>query len=149
MNFSTSSVVLLGALFYMSQHAGRAADDAAGAAARRGERIFIGVETAKGRIEGHAELLPASASRCVNCHAASSAISAAGQFAPALDRSWLLDLHPRRGAPAFAYEAGAFCDVIRTGIDPQHMVMKSSMPRFALSDAQCAALWLYLTGKTQ
>ena len=149
MNFSANSILLLGALFCMLQHACRAANEESGAAALRGERIFIGIETAKGRIEGHAELLPVSASRCVNCHAASSRISAAGQFAPALDRSWLLDLHPRRGAPASVYEAGTFCDAIRTGIDPQHIVMKFSMPRFALNDAQCAALWFYLTGKTQ
>jgi hypothetical protein len=35
--------------------------------------------------------------------------------------------------------------VLRTGIDPVHILIPTAMPRYAASDLECAALWGYLS----
>lgn len=103
--------------------------------------IYQGKEGIKAKIAGHGEWLPPSASRCINCHAGQRASGAA----PVLNKAWLTGKHPRRGGPAFAYDLPSFCRTLRVGIDPEYVMLNRTMPRFDISDQQCAALWVYLT----
>ncbi|MGU7843759.1 hypothetical protein ACV22V_30350 [Burkholderia sp. AW33-5] len=112
------------------------------ASVARGARLFGGGDAMRGRLEGHAELLPSTASRCINCHAQSTQ---AGVFAPRLDASTLLAPQRRRGGPPSAYSRDTFCATLRTGIDPAYVTLRSEMPRFDASDEECADLWNYLT----
>jgi len=57
----------------------------------------------------------------------------------------LREVLPRRGGPPVAYEQASFCRTLRTGVDPSHIVLPRTMPRFEADDTQCAALWDYLT----
>jgi hypothetical protein len=51
---------------------------------------------------------------------------------------------PRRGGPPSAFDRDTFCRLLRTGVDPAWVVVDVSMPRYALSDEQCHALWTHL-----
>ena len=109
--------------------------------AERGQRIYEGREGIKAKIAGHGEwLLPAS-SKCINCHSGQRPSASA----PPLTRSWLTEVRPRRGGPAFAYDLSSFCKTLRVGIDPEYVMLNRTMPRFDISNHQCAALWAYLT----
>ena len=105
----------------------------------RGARIFSGTEPLTGRLEGHAETMPASATACANCHAG------AQPAGPALSAGTLLRPVARRGGPATVYTLDSFCLALRTGIDPAFVVIRRAMPRFELDDEQCASLWEFLT----
>jgi hypothetical protein len=109
----------------------------------RGGRIYGGAVALAAHLRGHEEALPGGASRCVNCHA--GADTSAARFAPALTSSFLRTPRARRGGPASAYDLASFCRVLRSGIDPMQIVLPQAMPRFELSDADCAALWAFLT----
>jgi len=119
-----------------------AAQSPAESSARRGERLFVGQEPLKGAIVGHDDALPAFASKCVNCHdpAASEKASYGSKLTPAA----LLEAAARRGGPPSRYEARSFCRLLRTGIDPAHVLILRAMPRYEIDDAQCLALWNYL-----
>lgn len=115
----------------------------------RGEALFQGPAPLVGTIVGHDAPLPAEASRCVNCHAAGSAPGgddAGESFGPSLHRSALMVASPRRGGPATRYDAAGFCRLLRTGVDPGDIIIARAMPRYALADADCAALWSHLVG---
>jgi hypothetical protein len=109
----------------------------------RGERLFIGQEPLKGAIVGHDHALPAFASKCVNCHdlAASEKANYGSKLIPAA----LLEAAARRGGPPSRYEPGSFCRLLRTGIDPAHILILRAMPRYEIDHAQCLAIWNYLT----
>lgn len=116
-----------------------------------GRQLYRGDAPLSGTITGHAQPLPTMATRCINCHsrdsvARSPAVSASGAqpFAPLLTRERLLDPIPRRGGPPSRYELATFCRLLRTGIDPAYMLIPRQMPRYAIDDAQCQALWTYL-----
>lgn len=133
--------------------------------AERGRRLFSGELPLVGKVAGHTTALPQQAIRCVNCHAAgtalplaastastasvravTSAASASTQsFGPALTPKLLLQDTRRRGGPASRYDEAALCKLLATGIDPAYIIIPSSMPRYELSDADCMALWAYLT----
>jgi hypothetical protein len=115
--------------------------DGAGRAAARGALIYRGDAALPAHLRGHEEGLPAAVAKCVNCHA--NGRSQAG-FAPPLTPASLRMPQPRRGGPESAYDAAAFCRVLRTGIDPMQIVLARSMPRFEVSDADCLALWAFL-----
>lgn len=120
-----------------------------------GQRLFAGTEPMRGRIAGHADALPALASRCVNCHApgrstvAAPAASAAAptntSFAPLLTPAYLTVPVARRGGPPSRYDEATFCRALRTGIDPAYVIVSRSMPRYDVNDADCRALWRHLT----
>ncbi len=125
-----------------------------------GSALFHGDVALVGRLVGHTEPLPAIATRCSNCHedrstapaARSSDASAtpasgraAGSFAVVFDREWLTAARPRRGGPPSAYDAARLCTVMRSGVDPAHVMVASVMPRYEASVAQCEQLWSYLT----
>ncbi|KGU98987.1 hypothetical protein [Burkholderia pseudomallei] len=113
------------------------------ARAARGARLFDGSDPMHGRLAGHAQVLPSTASRCANCHQP-PAPRAAPALAPPLDASSLLAPQKRRGGPPSAYTADSFCATLRSGIDPAHVTLKAAMPRYDATDAQCADLWAFL-----
>jgi hypothetical protein len=125
-----------------------------------GAALFHGDAALVGRLVGHTEPLPAIATRCGNCHedrstvpagrpgaasAAATSASASGSYAMALNREWLTAARPRRGGPPSVYDAASLCTVLRTGVDPAHVMVASVMPRYEASVAQCEQLWSYLT----
>jgi len=100
-----------------------------------------------GRLAGHTLDLPAAATRCVNCHAgvASTAALDSAVFATPLHVGTLRLAMSRRGGPPSTYDASSLCRVLRDGIDPAFVIVDQAMPRYQASDAQCAALWAWLT----
>jgi hypothetical protein len=129
----------------------------------RGRGIFDGAVAVPARVLGQDFALPVQASRCVNCHATTATGSAAppaigGEAAarsargldpastlgPALTPAHLREPRPRRGGPPSRYDAASLCRLLRTGIDPAHVLITPAMPRFDVSDADCLALWRFL-----
>lgn len=100
-----------------------------------------------GRLAGHTFDLPAAATRCVNCHAgvARTASLDSAAFATPLHAGTLQLAISRRGGPPSTYDASSLCRVLREGVDPAFVVVDQAMPRYQASDAQCAALWAWLT----
>lgn len=127
---------LAAALACAGVHAAQAGD------ARRGERIFTGAEAL---VQQGPIVLPAPMAACTQCHARSGATTLEVKRAPPLTAGWLLQARPRRGGPPSAFDRQSFCAALRSGIDPQYIVMRKSMPRFQLSTAQCTALWTFLS----
>jgi len=117
-----------------------------------GAALFDGRRPLIARIQGHDDRLPPAAARCSNCHAPSAVRQAAAgagvataNFGPVLDRASLTQPLPRRGGPPSRYDAAALCRVLRTGADPALITLPRTMPRYELSDADCAALWAHLS----
>lgn len=111
-----------------------------------GEKIFLGQVPLNGKLAGHQDNLPGQVAKCVNCHAPTqNRRPGQYEYAPLLTPSWLLQPHVRRGGPAFAYDQRSFCQTIRTGMDPEYVILNRAMPRFELSAQQCQALWAFLT----
>ena len=52
-----------------------------------------------------------------------------------------------RGGPPSGYDRGTLCRLLREGIDPAHVMVTRTMPRFDLDDAACAALWTHLSNQ--
>lgn len=113
----------------------------------RGQRIFSGTEAITGKINGHQEPLPSQVAKCVTCHTPSARPQDSDQLAPMLNASWLQQARPRRGGPAFAYTRDSLCQTMRTGMDPEYVILNRTMPRFDISEEQCSALWTFLTEK--
>lgn len=132
------------ALVVAAHAAGTVAGDPA-SVAHLGALIFNGDVAVPAHLRGDPQPLPAAASRCVNCHAQDPGRSG---FAPPLSRVSLTVAQPRRGGPASAYDASAFCRVLRTGIDPMQIVLARGMPQFDASDRDCSALWTFLTQRS-
>ncbi|MDB5896349.1 MAG: hypothetical protein JWQ88_3880 [Rhodoferax sp.] len=129
-----------------------------GAAAVRGEALFQGAIVFPGRLAGHEQALPTTATRCVNCHGRADDVAAIARAAsntgwsaslvrtaPALGQATLAMARSRRGGPPSAYDAAALCRLLRDGIDPAQIVIAGAMPRYAATDAQCADLWAKLS----
>ncbi len=134
---------------------------AAAAAQARGLALFVGDVDLDGRVVGHDLALPALASRCSNCHGggavaaaagaaegaaptSASALNAARSVAAELNRASLGQARSRRGGPPSAYDANRLCLLLRSGRDAADVIVSTTMPRYAPSDAQCADLWAYL-----
>jgi hypothetical protein len=125
-----------------------------GRPAADGAALFDGRRPLVARIQGHEDRLPPAAARCANCHAPSAIRQAAAgagvataNFGPVLDRATLTQPLPRRGGPPSRYDAAALCRVLRTGADPALVTLPRTMPRYELADADCTALWAYLSGR--
>jgi len=116
----------------------------------RGQRLFLGQESLIGRISGQDFDLPVEASRCVNCHISDQASQASEikkktqVFGPRLNQGTLLNKKSLRGGPAFSYTPKSFCRLLKTGIDPNHIMSKRSMPRYKISNKDCKAIWQYV-----
>ncbi len=110
-----------------------------------GERLYRGTASLTGNIAGHTTAMPASVLACTNCHVGGSGNAGSdSQAAPDLRGGWLSTVRSRRNGPAARYTQITFCRTLRTGIDPVYIILPVQMPRFAISDADCAALWTYL-----
>lgn len=121
---------------------------AAAALVERGRALYAGEVPLPGRILGHDLDLPVVASRCINCHGGDRDAAGKGDtYAPRLDRATLAEPRTRRGGPASRYDARALCTLLSTGVDPAHVVIPRTMPRYRPSDDDCAALWAYLSAQ--
>lgn len=114
---------------------------------QRGVALFNGKEALSGRIRGHDETLPPEVVRCVNCHGENASTRLSRVVAPHLDSSLLLEFHQRRGGPPSRYDQPAFCKLLRSGVDPAHVLIAREMPTYDVNEAQCASLWMFLVGK--
>lgn len=110
-----------------------------------GQRIFSGEVALPAHISGQDVALPASASRCSNCHGA----QATQRIAPLLTPTSLTTATSRRGGPPSSYTPASLCRLLRTGVDPAFIIVPRAMPRYEASDADCAALWAYVTDGQQ
>lgn len=121
-------------------------EGAPSAEGRLGRELFTGRRALIGRIVGHEDPLPADAVRCGNCHQteAAGAGPAAQEVGPRLGPGWLTGAIPRRGGPRSAYGLPSFCRLLRDGVDPAHVVIPQTMPRYTLTPAECEALWTFL-----
>lgn len=117
-------------------------------AADRGAQLYDGRLPLTATVRGHTQVLPAQASRCINCHEPSRQ---PGQndaaFAPRLDRASLTSVQQRRGGPTSAYDEGSLCRLLRESLDPTLILVNKSMPRYTLTNEDCAALWQFLANR--
>jgi hypothetical protein len=121
--------------------------------AEHGRRLYWGELPLNGRVAGHSAVLPTQASRCANCHArgtepgppARAGLAGSQPIGGSLSAQHLTQPVKRRGGPASVFDAQSLCRLVRTGVDPAHIVVASEMPRYDLSDADCQALWSYLS----
>jgi hypothetical protein len=142
------------------------------AAQARGRALFEGQTDLRGRLAGHELPLPVLATRCANCHETSltagralpsglgtvstptppapqaaprgSWTSALAQAPPSLRAQDLSAQRSRRGGPPSSYDAQRLCLLLRSGRDAADVLVSTTMPRYDLSDAQCADLWAFL-----
>jgi hypothetical protein len=117
---------------------------------QRGAALFEGKSKLRARILGSEELLPDDTVTCSNCHPiepvlGTSRDGVSPDFAPRLGPSSLKQERRRRGGPPTRYDQAALCRVLRDGVDPAHIVIPDSMPRYDINQADCEALWTYLT----
>lgn len=113
---------------------------------RWGRELFEGPFDLRGRIRTHPTDLPPEVVRCGNCHAVAIGPEVPRSLAPRLTHDLLIKRRSRRGGPASNYDRNSFCALLRDGFDPAHVLISVEMPRYTLADAECAALWRYLTG---
>jgi hypothetical protein len=110
-----------------------------------GRALFAGTVDLHGRIYTHRVDLPPMAARCANCHAAADGPDVPSSLAPRLNHDLLLRPRSRRGGPASAYDRADFCTMLRRGVDPAQVLISVEMPRYAIDDAGCHALWRFIT----
>lgn len=118
--------------------------------AERGRQLFTGEALLTARMASHQETLPHEAVRCSNCHRDPSTpvdarSPATPDFGPAIDVATLTQPIARRGGPPSTYDRKVFCKLLREGVDPAHVMIPQTMPRYALNDSDCEALWIFLT----
>ena len=116
----------------------------------QGARLFDGREPLEATMAGHATPLPLQAARCSQCHAGPAGPAKGNGSGPALpgplmNGAYLRSALPRRGGPPVVYDRSAFCQTLRSGVDPAHVVLPRTMPRFDIDEVRCVALWTYLT----
>ncbi|MFC3695173.1 hypothetical protein [Chenggangzhangella methanolivorans] len=108
----------------------------------RGYMLFHGHAALEAKIFSGVAL-PVSASACVNCH--EGAASGGPRAIARLDRTtFSAPRTPRGGAPV-SYDEASFCRLMREGVDPASVMVSRLMPRFDVSDADCAALFAYVS----
>lgn len=106
----------------------------------RGYQLFHGHGALQAKILGGVAL-PAAASSCVNCH--DGAASGGPRTIARLDRASLSTPRTPRGGLPVVYDEASFCRLLREGIDPASVLVSRLMPRFDISDADCAAIFAY------
>ena len=120
-----------------------------------GRQLFAGERPLAATMAGHTAPLPQDAVRCTNCHrretgaaarpTADSALDETQDFGPGLGAGSLTRAVARRGGPPSVYDGAAFCRVLREGIDPAHVVIAQTMPRYTMTPAECESVWIFLT----
>jgi hypothetical protein len=108
-------------------------------AAANGRELFDGRRHLNAHTPGHAQALPAAATRCINCH------EGAGAMGPQLSAASLTQPEARRGGPPSRYDESAFCRALREGTDAAWVQLHRAMPRYAIAEPECQALWAYLS----
>jgi hypothetical protein len=110
-----------------------------------GARLYNGAAPLTGMIYGQNATMPASVLVCANCHVGRPGQAGGdARAAPDLRGGWLRKILSRRNGPAGRYTQAGFCRALRSGIDPRYVMLPVQMPRFTISDNDCAALWAYL-----
>ena len=121
-----------------------------------GKALFTGGVALSARMPGHDVDLPPETVRCANCHGrqpppVASAAAGSGKpqdvYGSALSAEALLQSRPRRGGPPSRYDLAAFCRVLSHGIDPAHVMVTQTMPRYRVSPEQCDSLWSFVTAE--
>ncbi len=116
-----------------------------------GRQLFVGDRPLAAHLSGDDTPLPIEASRCVNCHVFGPALDAASArtqtFGPSLTGAFLRGYLRRRGGPPSTYDVEAFCRLMGTGVDPAHILVQRTMPRYDFSAADCRSLWDYLVAR--
>jgi hypothetical protein len=119
-----------------------------------GRALFLGERPPAARMVGHTIDLAASVVHCANCHRHEPRGDRSGDrqggstsqdFGPALTHDRLTRPLRRRGGPPSVYDRPRLCRVLREGIDPSSVMISQAMPRYNVTDAECEALWAYLT----
>jgi hypothetical protein len=117
--------------------------------AKSGNDFFYGHKPLTARLHGETETLAPSATVCANCHIPSESPIAdlSGQaIGGDIRNKALLKRRSRRGGPEASYDANSFCRALRTGIDPVMISLPQKMPRYAVDDETCLAIWKYIGG---
>jgi hypothetical protein len=109
----------------------------------QGQSLFTGRQPLVAKIRGHQHGMPPEVVVCANCHTRRSS-DAGPPAAPIIDRNSLREQRQRRGGPPSAYDVSSFCTLLRTGVDPAHVLVDRVMPVYDSSDAVCSSLWEYL-----
>lgn len=109
----------------------------------QGQAMFRGEASLPARLVGHEIDLPAVATRCGNCHEAATP----QPFATPLGREQLMRPRVRRGGPPSSYDAARLCQLLRDGVDPAHVMISTTMPRYEISPLQCSDLWAFLVSR--
>jgi hypothetical protein len=112
----------------------------------RGRDLFEGRIEMHGRILTHVTDLPPAVVRCGNCHAVAAGPEVRLSLAPRLTHDLLLAPRARRGGPPSIYDRKRFCTLLREGRDPALVIISEEMPRYRMDDANCWALWKFITG---
>lgn len=120
-----------------------------------GQALFRGEQALRGSLAGQSMALPVMATRCSNCHETrqplplsdqvASGASAARTYASPLSAMWLQQARLRHGGPESVYDVRSLCQLLRTGVDPAMIMISTVMPRYQATQAECEALWAYLT----
>jgi hypothetical protein len=121
-----------------------------------GGALFFGVRPLAAHVAGQDWELPRDASACSNCHergplpapGAASATGPSVSFGPPLRRENLTRAIGRRGGPPSAYDGAKLCRAMRDGIDPALVIIPRTMPRYAITDEECLALWAFLSTRS-
>jgi hypothetical protein len=128
---------------------------------KQGKDAFTGAVPLRAHMVGHSTELPPAVVRCQNCHqtqnptppgapsarVAPSAERPSDSFGPTLNRGTLTTARRRRGGPPSTYDAAAFCRVLKEGVDPAHVIIPMTMPRYLMTQGECDALWEYLVNQ--
>jgi hypothetical protein len=104
-----------------------------------GRGLFEGHHPLYAHLAGQAWQLPATAIACINCHQPTPSA-----FGPPLTRASLTRALGRRGGPPSAYDRDKLCRAMREGVDPALVIIPQTMPRYILTDEECAAIWAFL-----
>jgi hypothetical protein len=104
-----------------------------------GRALFEGARPLTAHLAGQSWELPPTAVACSNCHQPASV-----SFGPPLTRASLTRALARRGGPPSTYDRGKLCRAMREGVDPALVIIPQAMPRYLLTEEECAALWTFL-----
>jgi hypothetical protein len=110
-----------------------------------GEDLFYGRANLNGQLYLHNRPFGAALVRCANCHQLQDEVPKENaRFGPALGAQFLSVPNSQRGGPARAYDLPGFCAMLRNGIDPSGILIRTDMPRYTLDTEACSALWFFL-----
>lgn len=122
---------------------------AAPAVADPGRDLYEGRVPLAAHLRGETTRLPATATRCANCHEPAAAAPLQAPLGPRLEASTLTRAVARHGGPPSRHDLASFCRALREGVDPALVLLSRAMPVFLIDDTDCRALWEYLSARGQ